>query len=450
MKRIWILLAMAFAIATASIPEGVAQAQSGYATSYIWPDSLKGQIINVRSILVDKNGDIFTGTCDRGLMRTTDNGRTWMQIPNNLDWWARYSYIVIREPKTNALLVGTINGLFRSTDNGISWFQPPPPSPYGPWALSNGAAISCFSIQPDGSILAGATKGIIKSEDGGLTWKTVFYDDSMLWGISSLTANPKSGAIFAGSGSYKTSILRSTDNGKTWQPSGNGIGFPDVESIAADDSGTIYAGTGNGLTGNGLYRSPDNGDNWTRVAIDTLQKEAISILVVRPNLVFVGFGWSRAGSGGVLRYDGKNWTRVTPSVINGAAIGVMSLAVKDGSLLVGTYDGLYRVDGVITAVEIEKPAVPSIFRLEQNYPNPFNPSTTIRFSLPNRAIVNLAIYNALGQKIETLVDREIESGVHRIIWNPSAISGQALPSGIYFYQLKANTFAETKKMLLVK
>ena len=89
--------------------------------------------------------------------------------------------------------------------------------------------------------------------------------------------------------------------------------------------------------------------------------------------------------------------------------------------------------------------IPNVFSLSQNYPNPFNPSTTIEFSLPKRAFVNLTIYNTLGQVVKTLVSSEMESGTHRIIWKANNI-----PSGIYFYRLNAGNFVETKKMILMK
>ena len=89
--------------------------------------------------------------------------------------------------------------------------------------------------------------------------------------------------------------------------------------------------------------------------------------------------------------------------------------------------------------------IPKSFSLSQNYPNPFNPRTTIEFSLPKRAFVNLTIYNTLGQVVKTLVSSEMEFGTHRIIWKANNI-----PSGIYFYRLTANNFVETKKMILMK
>lgn len=88
--------------------------------------------------------------------------------------------------------------------------------------------------------------------------------------------------------------------------------------------------------------------------------------------------------------------------------------------------------------------LPTEFTLSQNYPNPFNPSTTIRYALPNTASVKLQIYNALGEMVATLVDREQAAGTYQFQWQAN------LPSGVYFYRLVAGNFVETKRMILMK
>jgi len=88
---------------------------------------------------------------------------------------------------------------------------------------------------------------------------------------------------------------------------------------------------------------------------------------------------------------------------------------------------------------------PETYSLEQNYPNPFNPSTSIQFRIPENSFVTLKIYNVLGKEITTLVNEKLNTGKYEIEWNASEY-----PSGVYFYQLKTNDFAETKKMILVK
>jgi hypothetical protein len=89
--------------------------------------------------------------------------------------------------------------------------------------------------------------------------------------------------------------------------------------------------------------------------------------------------------------------------------------------------------------------IPLEFGLEQNFPNPFNPSTTIQYGLPKRSSVTLVIFNALGQRVSTLVSENQEAGYHEVRFD-----GRNLPSGVYFYELTAGTFVETKKLLLLR
>ena len=95
--------------------------------------------------------------------------------------------------------------------------------------------------------------------------------------------------------------------------------------------------------------------------------------------------------------------------------------------------------------------IPQSYQLSQNYPNPFNPSTTIEFSLPSRSTMDLAVYNLLGERVETLVNGEREAGNYKVNWNAG------VASGIYFFRMNAlpggtsaARYTQTRKMLLLK
>ncbi|HQY21709.1 MAG TPA: T9SS type A sorting domain-containing protein [Ignavibacteria bacterium] len=118
-----------------------------------------------------------------------------------------------------------------------------------------------------------------------------------------------------------------------------------------------------------------------------------------------------------------------------------------------------RIDGIqaskswsdfATSITNYENIVSDSYELYQNYPNPFNPSTTIKFNIAEKGFVNLTIFNALGQEIQTLVNDSKASGLYTVDFN-----GSNLNSGIYFYQLtfsgnNGNTYSETKKLLLIK
>lgn len=106
----------------------------------------------------------------------------------------------------------------------------------------------------------------------------------------------------------------------------------------------------------------------------------------------------------------------------------------------------YIDTAIVTSVEaIPDAGTPRTFALHQNYPNPFNPTTTIRFDVPNAGPVKLIIYNAIGQRVETLVDEKFTPGSYSVDFNATALS-----SGLYFYKIVADGFSVSKKMLLLK
>ena len=94
--------------------------------------------------------------------------------------------------------------------------------------------------------------------------------------------------------------------------------------------------------------------------------------------------------------------------------------------------------------------IPSTFSLSQNYPNPFNPVTKLDYNLPFRSMLNISIYNVLGQEVKTIINREQEYGYHSITWDGIDNRGKQMSSGVYFARMNSNSFSQTKKMLLVK
>jgi hypothetical protein len=102
--------------------------------------------------------------------------------------------------------------------------------------------------------------------------------------------------------------------------------------------------------------------------------------------------------------------------------------------------------GVEETIEL----LPSAFELNQNYPNPFNPETIISFSLPKAVEVEIKIFDALGSLVRTLINENRNAGKHNIYWNGTDNFGKRVSSGVYFYTIRAGSFIETKKMVLMK
>ncbi len=98
-----------------------------------------------------------------------------------------------------------------------------------------------------------------------------------------------------------------------------------------------------------------------------------------------------------------------------------------------------------TAVSGDDGSIPAEYSLGQNYPNPFNPSTMIEFSLRQSGFVTLKIYTVLGNEVATLITAKLNAGPHQVEWAPNN-----LPSGVYFYRLETESFAQTKKLMVLR
>jgi hypothetical protein len=101
-----------------------------------------------------------------------------------------------------------------------------------------------------------------------------------------------------------------------------------------------------------------------------------------------------------------------------------------------------------TAIEDEPPVFTN--KLFQNYPNPFNPTTTIEYTVAAPSVVDLKIYNVLGQRVRHLVNDIKQPGRYKAIWNGKSERGDPVASGVYFYRLRIGGFTDVKKMVVLK
>ena len=101
-------------------------------------------------------------------------------------------------------------------------------------------------------------------------------------------------------------------------------------------------------------------------------------------------------------------------------------------------------------VSIIDETLPIIYKLYNAYPNPFNPVTTLRYDLPENAMINIAIYDMLGRQVKTLVNQTQDAGYRSVIWDATNDYGKHVSAGIYLYQIQAGEYISTKKMVLLK
>ena len=133
------------------------------------------------------------------------------------------------------------------------------------------------------------------------------------------------------------------------------------------------------------------------------------------------------------------WTVGVPNPSENCLIRINNLA--DGNIF-DVSDSVFTID-YVTALKNND--LPKTYSLYPNYPNPFNPATTIKYQIPKLSFVTLKVYDVLGNEIATLLKEEKPIGTYEIEFDASR-----LPSGIYFYELQAGSFVETKKMVLMK
>ncbi len=130
----------------------------------------------------------------------------------------------------------------------------------------------------------------------------------------------------------------------------------------------------------------------------------------------------------------KNWKEDTLDVSSDSVYNFVALSART---LTAEFE---KIVGVKNEEEF-----PHTFELSQNYPNPFNPSTIIKYSIPELSFVIIKIYDILGNEIATLVNQEQSAGYYYLNFNLPSLS-----SGIYFYQLRAGSYVQTKKMIMLK
>lgn len=162
-------------------------------------------------------------------------------------------------------------------------------------------------------------------------------------------------------------------------------------------------------------------------------------------------------------YSGNNFFtgEITDYTFTTTPGQVEAISFTSPTTLIMTDEGSTSNPGLIYQIELAPQGVTENesrvdnFRLSQNYPNPFNPTTKISFTISEREHVKLSIFDMLGKQVDVLVDEELNSGLHTYSWDASRVVNNkslngSLSSGIYFYQLKTNSFIETRKLVLMK
>jgi len=321
--------------------------------------------------------------------------------------------------------------VFKSIDNGSSWTQV--------WNYSGG--LNDLYIDANNNIYIGLNfsdgkGGVYKSSDGGQKWSNIFLLQANVYAI---IESSNGTLLLAGNDAGLAKIYRSTNECESWDTYSFPINFTATDFAISPD-GKIFLST----AGFGIYRSTDNGITWN--SSGQMTGPDISCLFINGNNIYAGTRgyWVYRSTDG-----GNNFDLINSGM--GQDKYVLSLgASKSGYLFAGMgYYGIYRsVNKVISSVE--KNVLIDRFELKQNYPDPFNPNTNVEFVLPVKSKVELKIFNIMGELLETKINEESEKGIHKI-----NINLQNYVSGVYLLNLEAKgsdgkLYSTIRKMMLIK
>lgn len=154
-------------------------------------------------------------------------------------------------------------------------------------------------------------------------------------------------------------------------------------------------------------------------------------------------GVARVGDVFASTSEGSELATIQFKVLDPTALSrveILDAFVSDGT----------RIGRLFGPLSADLRAIPTDYGLERNFPNPFNPETTIAYQLPEAGVVSLKIYNSVGQEVRTLAQGPQDAGFYRVRWDGRDARGRSVASGTYLYQLTAEGYRETQRMMLMK
>ena len=273
---------------------------------------------------------------------------------------------------------------------------------------------------------------IKKTSDGGQSWvEQLNAPDDWIYGIDFIDAN--TGWVSGQEGN----IFNTTDGGLTWtlQTSGTNQTLLEIDFVTAH-TGYIAGAWGT------LLKTIDGGNTWASVNIP-FAGTLYDVFFLNEN-----YGWIIANDGVGRTLDGGlTWEQFNMPVGPSFLWDEIQFINANNGWLVGANGNILKFQSGTSNIfnnELTENS-PSNFKLYQNYPNPFNPTTKISWQSAVGSWQTLKVYDVLGNEVTTLVDEYKPAGNYEVEFNANK-----LPSGVYFYQLRAGELIETKKLTLIK
>ena len=398
---------------------------------------------------------LIGGLQDNGVIITAGSGWSMKKLSDGMECFYDYS-------NPNRVYASFNNGYLLKSENGGDTFNP--------IYSVNGAWVTPFFIHPTNSdALYTANKRIRVSYNRGSTFtQKNSGGDIAPTNISTMaqsSVDPNHMIFGTGMGDWPGGdsiyvVKVSTDEGVNWNEVTANIPGETrwISRVETDplDANTMYVLRTGFSPGNKLYKTTDLGQTWINISgnLPDLPCNDIFIHPYQTDSIFV------ANDIGVYMTTngGTNWAYASEGIPFVPCIDFDFVTIDSvGYLRVAPHgQSAFQTDFPVTVEEQKLVSeLPTSFALLQNYPNPFNPTTTIRWQLAEGSEAKLKVYDILGREVATLVNEYRPTGKYETEFSAgggSAYGGNAYnqPSGVYFYQLRAGSFVETKKMMLMK
>jgi len=466
------------------------------------------EFIDVSNIIIVGGNDDYFGGREPIVLRSSDGGETWMDISSQ---FPRGLNSISFNNSNNAVCGGFAGGIYKTNDSGYNWTKLSNGFLNSFGELCTFDSLSFYTIGKDydtNEII------FLYTDNGGEVWQTknaptvtyasgldfldenygmisgdnlIFYtlDGCNTWHQGTTHPNSYLGNVkiinnnkaFLLGGQGQGTLLKSSDGGDTWftinsNTTGNleQIVFKDQSNgLITANSGPSIITTDGGENWNSInynfdwlndgafygnddialasyskiYISKDGGQTWTEKIVassgtyvssisfkDSLNGTAVGETGLLLNTTDGGDTWNQQFSPTLTDFSDIEYSENNCGVIIG----------EDGVIL-GTKKGIQ----IVGVDDKQENLLPTTSYLYQNYPNPFNPSTKISWQAPVGSWQTLKIYDILGNQVATIVDEFKPAGKYETEFNAAS-----LPSGVYFYQLKAGEFISTKKMIIMK
>lgn len=387
------------------------------------------------------------------VLKTTNSGTNWINVsggglPANID--LKCIACISFDTAVTAGNIGSITYVYRTVNGGLNWTQV--------YSQSNGSinAISFKNTQLGYMVgnPVGGRWSLWKSTDKGLTW-----DSSGMYitqagsetGFANSLAIRHNYILF---GTNNSRIYRSTNSGENW----SFMNAPEVNSTflwVNWDTSSYPPGSGSGYiisAAQKLHYTTNIGNNWSRLICEDSTANFVGFCPGIPGVDFPPYYVFAAKTNGKIYFTGygQGYTPMYTApngTYNHMSPDAGSYWSSPGfSFAVRTNGGITRVDYFLGGgIKQLSGLIPDAFELKQNYPNPFNPYTYIRFAVKKYGVVKLTVYNSAGEEVYEPVNELLKPGTYEVSWDASRFA-----SGVYFYRMITDGFAQTNKMILVK